>query len=53
MKLCDTYARLCGEWFPLSGRQLQAAPALEFYRNSPEDTSPEALLTDIYMPLAA
>ena len=50
--LGDTYARLCGEWLPLSGRELQAAPALEFYRNSLEDTPPEQLLTDICMPLA-
>lgn len=50
--LADTYARLCGEWLPSSGRELLAAPALEFYRNSPEETPPRDLLTDIYMPLA-
>jgi AraC family transcriptional regulator len=51
--LGDTYTRFCGEWLPLSGLELLAAPALEFYRNSPEDTPPEELLTDIYMPLAS
>jgi len=50
--LGDTYTRFCGEWLPLSGLELQAAPALEFYRNSPQDTPPEKLLTEIYMPLA-
>ena len=50
--LGETYTRFCGEWLPLSGRELLAGPALEFYRNSPQDTPPEKLLTDIYMPLA-
>jgi len=50
--LGETYTRFCGEWLPLSGLELLAAPALEFYRNSPQDTPPEKLLTDIYMPLA-
>ena len=49
--LGDTYARLCGEWLPDSGRELRSAPALEFYRNSPMNTPPEQLITDIYMPL--
>ena len=50
--LVQTYARLCGEWLPASGRELKSGPALEFYLNSPENTPPEELLTDIYMPLA-
>ncbi len=50
--LGETYTRFCGEWLPMSGRELLPAPALEFYRNSPQDTPPEKLLTDIYMPLA-
>ena len=50
--LSQTYARMCGEWLPDSGCELSSAPALEFYRNSPMDTAPEELLTDIYLPLA-
>jgi AraC family transcriptional regulator len=50
--LGETYTRFCGEWLPLSGLELLPAPALEFYRNSPQDTPPEKLLTDIYMRLA-
>jgi AraC family transcriptional regulator len=50
--LGETYTRLCGEWLPSSGLELLPAPALEFYRNSPEDTPPDDLLTDICMPLA-
>jgi AraC family transcriptional regulator len=51
-KLGETYARLCGEWLPQSGRELADSPPLEFYRNSPFATPPEQLITDIWMPLA-
>lgn len=51
--LGETYARLCGEWIPRSGRALRSLPGFEVYLNSPEDTEPEELLTDIYMPLEA
>jgi AraC family transcriptional regulator len=49
--LHDTYARLCGEWLAASGRETRAAPPFEVYRNSPQTTPPEQLLTDIYLPL--
>lgn len=51
--LGQTYARFCGEWLPLSGREVLAAPALEFYLNSPHDTPPPELQTEIYLPVAA
>lgn len=51
-RIGDTYARLCGEWLPGSGRELLAAPALELYRNSPMTAAPEDLVTDIYLPIA-
>jgi len=51
-KLGETYARLCGEWLPQSGRELADAPPIEFYRNSPQTTPEEQLVTEIYMPLA-
>ena len=50
-KLSETYARMCGEWLPQSGLELSSAPALEFYRNSPMDSAPEDLVTEIYLPL--
>ncbi len=50
-KLPDTYAQLFGQWLPNSGREARSAPALEFYRNSPLDTPPEKLVTDVYIPL--
>ena len=46
-----TYARVCGEWLPGSGRELRSAPALELYLNSPQMTAPADLLTRIYLPL--
>lgn len=49
--LAETYARLCGGWLPSSGREPRAAPALESYRNNPQSTPPEDLVTDIYIPL--
>ena len=48
-----TYSRFCGEWLPLSGHEVLAAPALEFYLNSPQDTPPTELRTEIYLPVAA
>ncbi|HEY1341814.1 MAG TPA: AraC family transcriptional regulator [Bryobacteraceae bacterium] len=47
-----TYARMCGEWLPSSGRELRSAPALEFYLNSPQSVPPTELLTRVSMPLA-
>ncbi len=50
-RLGETYARVCGQWLPGSGRELASAPCVEIYRNSPQDTAPEELLTDIHLPL--
>jgi AraC family transcriptional regulator len=47
-----TYARMCGEWLPESGRELESAPAIEFYLNSPTMTPPDQLRTEICLPLA-
>ncbi len=51
-KLGETYRGVCGQWLPTSGEEARSAPALEFYRNSPMDTPPEKLLTDVCMPVA-
>jgi len=50
-KLGGSYARLLGQWLPRSGRRLRATPCLEIYFNSPENTEPEDLITDIHAPL--
>lgn len=50
-KLNESYTKLLGQWLPRSGRELNSGPSLEFYLNSPENTAPEDLLTDICAPL--
>ncbi len=50
-QLSGTYATLCGVWLPGQGREIAAAPSLEHYLNDPGRTAPEALLTEVYVPL--
>lgn len=45
------YEWLYGKWLPASGREPANQPALEEYLNTPQDTKPTELLTDIYLPL--
>ena len=47
----DTYATLCGQWLPTSGKEIRSDPAIEWYKNSPQDTAPQDLITDIYLPV--
>ena len=49
--LGNSYAALLGQWLPRSGRTLRASPCFEVYFNSPEDTEPDDLITDIHAPL--
>jgi AraC family transcriptional regulator len=49
--LSGSYAKLLGQWLPRSGRRLRSAPCFEVYFNSPENTGPEDLVTDICAPL--
>jgi AraC family transcriptional regulator len=51
VNLGETYARLCGQWIPASGREMRFAPGFEVYRNSPRDAAPAELLTDVCVPL--
>ena len=50
-QLGESYRWLFGTWLPSSGRETRHAPAFEIARNSPENTPPEQLRTDIYLPL--
>lgn len=50
-RLGETYAALLGQWLPAHRREPLAAPAFEVYRNSPFNTPPEQLVTDIHVPL--
>jgi len=50
-KLGESYAKLLGQWLPRSGRNLRSSPCFDLYLNSPENTEPEDLITDLYAPL--
>jgi AraC family transcriptional regulator len=50
-KLGESYAQLLGQWLPRSNRHLATTPCFEIYLNSPENTEPEDLITDLYAPL--
>ncbi len=50
-KLSETYAKLCGQWVPSQGYEIAGQFSVEIYQNSPEDTEPEDLITDVYVPL--
>lgn len=45
------YDVLFGQWLPASGREPADSPVFEIYLNSPMDTAPEDLLTEICVPL--
>jgi AraC family transcriptional regulator len=51
--LHDCYRWLFGKWLPDSGREAKSAPSLEIYRNSPDKTPPEELVTEIRVALEA
>lgn len=50
--LPDCYHYFFGEWLPASGQVEGGAASFEVYLNSPMDTAPEELVTEIYVPLA-
>lgn len=50
--LARAYDWLFGTWIAQSGEVPREAPCFEVYVNSPVDTAPEGLFTDIYLPLA-
>ncbi|WP_419787706.1 AraC family transcriptional regulator [Pseudodesulfovibrio sp.] len=48
----QVYAQLMGQWLPQSGQRFDDAQSVfEVYLNHPDTTTPEELLTDIYLPL--
>lgn len=51
--LREAYQRLYGEWLPQSGEEVDDRPCMDIYRNSPADTAPAQLLTDVCLPLRA
>lgn len=51
-ELGASYTYLLGKWLPNSGRETADRPCYEIYLNTPMDTAPKDLATDIYLPLA-
>lgn len=51
--LAAAYDQLFSDWLPQSGREPADSPVFEAYLNTPMDTAPEDLLTDICVPLKA
>lgn len=49
--LAETYETLLGMALPQSGREYGEGPSVERYLNSPTDTPPEELRTEIHIPL--
>lgn len=47
------YRWLLGVWLPQSGHEPDDAPMFEAYLNSPQQVAPDALVTDIHLPLRA
>jgi AraC family transcriptional regulator len=48
----NTYDAIYGDWLPSSGQQLRDESCFELYLNSPDNTSPAELRTEIWIPLA-
>ncbi|HTU14021.1 MAG TPA: AraC family transcriptional regulator [Solirubrobacterales bacterium] len=46
------YDWLLGEWLPSSGEAVRDEPLFELYVNTPMDTAPADLITEIHLPLA-
>lgn len=47
----DAYRWLYGVWLPASGYDIADRPGFEAYLNSPVDTAPQDLRSDIYLPV--
>jgi AraC family transcriptional regulator len=46
-----TYDQIYQGWLPSSGEQLRDEPCFELYLNSPAQTKPEELRTEIWIPI--
>lgn len=49
--IAGAFQKLYGEWLPSSGYEPDDRPAVEIYRNTPYDAAPEALVTDLLVPI--
>ncbi len=46
-----TYDQIFKDWLPQSGEVLREKPCFEMYLNSPDQTKPEDLRTEIWLPI--
>ena len=51
--ISGAYRGLFESWLPGSGEEIDDRPCMEIYRNSPMDTAPADLLTELCLPLRA
>ena len=51
--ISGAYRGLFESWLPGSGEEIDDRPCMELYRNSPMDTAPADLLTELCLPLRA
>ena len=51
--IANAYQRLFSSWLPGSGEEIDDRPCMEMYLNSPFDTAPSELLTELCLPLWA
>lgn len=49
--LHERWAEVYRDWLPGSGQALRDAPPMELCRNSPADTPPERLHTELWLPI--
>lgn len=49
--ISGAFQKLYGQWLPSSAYEPDDRPSLEIYRNNPYDTPPEALITDLLIPV--
>ena len=50
-ELMTAYHRLFTAWLPDSGEEAADRPCFEIYLNTPQDTPPAELITDVHLPL--
>ena len=50
--LAEFYNRLIGQELPGQGLEIRNAPCLESYLDNPQETKPEALRTEVFVPVA-
>ena len=51
-QLGDAWAQLMGQWLPASGHKIGDGHTYEKYLDTPMDTPPDQLRTELYLPLA-